>query len=287
MRQIVEEMITLWPQARITFLAADGTHAEQYATALLEQGIEVVWPSDVDAWLTWRLFHYSMSSSVALKNVVRFDSKLRRTQPQALRVFDVEALFYRRLDRMKEFIDSERDRDALRELLRHDRTWELTAVAEADAAWCVTPEEEDVVSAVAPDTPRFPVAYFCARTRPHSPDFADRRDLVFFGGFLAGAGLTERGRRPIRGRGNDAAPVEARPRAEAPRRGGGPTAAVRSLDSDRVSIVGHVDDPRPSLDRTLVDVAPMRFGSGLKLRFVETIAAGQPLVTVQVWARRD
>ena len=51
MRQIVDEMITLWPEARVTLLAADPIHAGQYAPALLEQGIEVVWPSDVDAWL--------------------------------------------------------------------------------------------------------------------------------------------------------------------------------------------------------------------------------------------
>src|SRR5262249_47351993 len=120
-------------------------------------------------------------------NFRRFDAVLRRTQPQALRVYDVEALFFRRLDRMKPVVDSEPDRAALRNFARRDRTWELAAVAEADAAWCVTAEEEAVVSAVAPLTARFPLAYF-AETRPDPPDFESRRDLLFFGGFLAGAG---------------------------------------------------------------------------------------------------
>jgi glycosyltransferase involved in cell wall biosynthesis len=62
------------------------------------------------------------------------------------------------------------------------------------------------------------------------------------------------------------------------------TPAVRSLDGELVNVVGYVADPRPWLDRTLVHVAPMRFGSGLKLRFVETIAAGQPLVTSAIGA---
>jgi glycosyltransferase involved in cell wall biosynthesis len=283
MRQILEEMITLWPQARITFLAADQARAGQYAPAFLEQGIEVAWPPDIDAWLTARLFHYSIVVVSRPANFYRFDSILRRTQPQALRVFDVEALFYRRFDRMKEFTDSEPDRDALRELLRHERSWELTAAAEADAAWCVTPEEEEVVSAVAPDTPRFPVAYF-APARPDSPEFSTRRDLVFFGGFLAGAGSP-----------NEDAVLyvveEIMPRLwkhdptlKLHVVGADPTAAVRSLDSELIDVVGHVDDPRRWLDRTLVHVAPMRFGSGLKLRFVETIAAGQPLVTSSVGA---
>jgi glycosyltransferase involved in cell wall biosynthesis len=283
MRQIVEEMTSLWPQARITLLAADPTGAGQYAPAFLEQGIEVVWASDVEAWLQTRLFHYSVVVVSRPHNFGRFDEVLRRTQPQALRVYDVEALFFRRLDRMKPVVDSQPDRDALRELLRRDRTWEVTAAAEADAAWCVTAEEEAVLSSVAPSTARFPLAYF-AEASSHPPGFASRSDLLFFAGFLAGAGSA-----------NEDAVLyvvdEIMPRLwkhDAALKlhvvGADPTPAVRSLDGDLVNVVGHVADPRPWLDRTLVHVAPMRFGSGLKLRFVETIAAGQPLVTSSVGA---
>ena len=59
---------------------------------------------------------------------------------------------------------------------------------------------------------------------------------------------------------------------------------MQSLDSELIDVGGYVADPRTWLDRTLVHVAPMRFGSGLKHRFVETIAAGQPLVTSSVGA---
>jgi glycosyltransferase involved in cell wall biosynthesis len=283
MRQIVEEMITLWPHARITLLAADPSGAGQYAPALLEQGIEVVWPVDVEAWLKTRLFHYSIVVVSRPDNFRRFDAVLRRTQPQALRVYDVEALFFRRLDRMKPVVESQPDREALRNFARRDRTWELAAVAEADAAWCVTAEEEAVVTAVAPSTARFPVAYFAA---PGSdpPGFDMRHDLLFFGGFLAGAGSA-----------NEDAVLyvvdEVMPRlwkhdpaVKLHVVGADITPAVRSLDGELVSVVGYVADPRPWLDRTLVHVAPMRFGSGLKLRFVETIAAGQPLVTSTIGA---
>jgi glycosyltransferase involved in cell wall biosynthesis len=283
MRQIVEEMITLWPHARITLLAADPVNAGEYAPALLEQGIEVVWPSDVDTWLSSRLFHYSIVVVSRPDNFSRFDAALRRTQPQALRVYDVEALFFRRLDRMKPIVDSQRDREALRELLRRDRTAEVTAAAEADATWCVTAEEQAVLSAVAPSTPRFPLAYYTT-TRSHPPGFATRTDVLFFGGFLAGAGSA-----------NEDALLyvveEIMPRLwkQAPDLklhvvGADATPAVLSLDSELVNVVGYVPDPLPWLDRTLVHVAPMRFGSGLKLRFVETLAAGQPLVTSSVGA---
>jgi glycosyltransferase involved in cell wall biosynthesis len=187
------------------------------------------------------------------------------------------------LEQVKNSTHSPADREALRELLRHDRSWEVSAIAEADAVWCVTPEEQAVASAVATSTPRFPVAYF-APTQPHPPDFASRHDLVFFGGFLAGTGSP-----------NEDAVLyvveEIMPRLwkhdPALRLyivGADPTPAVRSLDGELVNVVGHVDDPRRWLDRTLVHVGPMRFGSGLKLRFVETLAAGQPLVTSSVGA---
>ena len=283
MRQMVEEMITLWPEARITLLAADAVGAGQYAPPLLDQGIEVVWPSDVDAWLQTRLFHYSIVVVSRPDNFRRFDEALRRTQPQALRVYDVEALFFRRLERMKPVVDSQPDREALRELLRRDRTAELTAAAEADAAWCVTAEEEAVLSAVAPSTARFLVSDF-AKARSDPPGFETRHDLLFFGGFLAGAGSA-----------NEDAVLhvvhEIMPRLwklDAALRlhvvGADITPAVQSLDSELIDVGGYVADPRTWLDRTLVHVAPMRFGSGLKHRFVETIAAGQPLVTSSVGA---
>lgn len=283
MRQIVQEMVALWPEARVTLLAADPTRAGDYASALLEQGIEVVWPSDMETWLHARLFHYSVVVVSRPDNFSRFDEAIRRTQPQALRVYDVEALFFRRLDRMKAVVDSQPDRDALRELLRRDRTAEITAAAEADVAWCVTAEEEAVLSAVAPSTPRFPLAYFAdVATEPSG--FATRHDLLFFAGFLAGAGSA-----------NEDAVLyvvdEIMPRLwkhdstlKLHIVGAEPTPAVRSMDNELVDVVGHVPDPRAWLDRTLVHVAPMRFGSGLKLRFVETIAAGQPLVTSTVGA---
>jgi hypothetical protein len=159
----------------------------------------------------------------------------------------------------------------------------VTAADEADAAWCVTAEEEAVLSSVAPSTARFPLTYF-AEARSDPPGFASRSDLLFFAGFLAGAGSA-----------NEDAVLqvveEIMPRVwkhDAALKlhvvGAEPTPAVRALDSELVNVVGHVEDPRLWLDRTLVHVAPMRFGSGLKLRFVETIAAGLPLVTSTVGA---
>jgi len=66
--------------------------------------------------------------------------------------------------------------------------------------------------------------------------------------------------------------------------GADPTPVVRALASDDVIIVGLVPDPGEWLQRARVHVSPLRFGAGLKLRFVDTMAAGLPFVTTTIGA---
>ena len=66
--------------------------------------------------------------------------------------------------------------------------------------------------------------------------------------------------------------------------GADPTPAVEALHGERVNVVGYVEDTAEWLARTRVHVSPMRFGSGIKLKLLDTIAAGQPFVTTAVGA---
>ncbi len=66
--------------------------------------------------------------------------------------------------------------------------------------------------------------------------------------------------------------------------GADPTPAVEALHGERVNVVGFVDDPAEWLARTRVHVSPMRFGAGIKLKLLDTIAAGLPFVTTAVGA---
>ena len=101
MAKLLLELVDLWPDARITLAAADGSEAERYAEPLLAAGIEVVAPPvDWAGWFTSRMYHYSVAIVSRGSNVTRFGGYLEQTQPQALRVFDTEALTFRRLERM-------------------------------------------------------------------------------------------------------------------------------------------------------------------------------------------
>jgi O-antigen biosynthesis protein len=107
---------------------------------------------------------------------------------------------------------------------------------------------------------------------------------VFFGGFMAGPG----------GPNEDAAVrlVEnVMPRVwetasdlEIEIIGANPTPRVRELQSRLVQVVGFVPDPLERLSRGRVHVHPLRFGAGIKLKLIDTMAAGLPFVTTPIGA---
>lgn len=69
--------------------------------------------------------------------------------------------------------------------------------------------------------------------------------------------------------------------------GSNPTAAVKALAGPGVEVLGYVSDPSlASLYRTSrVTVAPLRFGAGVKLKVLEAMQRGTPLVTTSIGAQ--
>jgi glycosyltransferase involved in cell wall biosynthesis len=66
--------------------------------------------------------------------------------------------------------------------------------------------------------------------------------------------------------------------------GSDPTIAVRDIADEHIEVVGRVPDPSWWLSRARLHLAPMRFGAGLKLKFVESMAAGLPFLTTPLGA---
>lgn len=64
-----------------------------------------------------------------------------------------------------------------------------------------------------------------------------------------------------------------------------PGPRLKALACDpRVTLTGAVEDLRPYLTRATVVVVPMRFGSGTRLKVMEALAMGKPVVSTQVGA---
>lgn len=72
------------------------------------------------------------------------------------------------------------------------------------------------------------------------------------------------------------------PAAKVQLAGASPAAAVRRLESDRVTITGWVDDIRTCYSRTKVFVAPMRMGTGLQNKLLEAMSMNIPSVTTPI-----
>jgi glycosyltransferase involved in cell wall biosynthesis len=63
-----------------------------------------------------------------------------------------------------------------------------------------------------------------------------------------------------------------------------PTPEVRALAGDRVSVTGTVPDVRPYYSGALAAVVPLRFGSGTRLKILEAMAAGIPVISTRLGA---
>ncbi len=61
--------------------------------------------------------------------------------------------------------------------------------------------------------------------------------------------------------------------------GATPTAAVRQLGGEVVTVTGTVDDIRPCYAKSRLFVAPMRLGSGMQNKLLEAMSMGVPCVT--------
>lgn len=60
--------------------------------------------------------------------------------------------------------------------------------------------------------------------------------------------------------------------------GDAPPAEVRALAGDGVVVTGRVNDVQPYLDRAAVVAAPLRLGGGMRVKVLESLAAGKAIV---------
>jgi GT2 family glycosyltransferase len=281
---LLGELSALWPSARITLLAESGADAERYAEPLLRLGIEVACPPvDWERWFHERRFHYGHVIVSRQQNAERFAGYLSRTQPQAQRIFDTEALTFERLERLAELLPPGKERRETRAAAARTRESEIRAIQEADAVFVVSEDEARFVGEVAPGTPTF-VLPGIVEAQPDPPGFDARSDLLFFGGFLAGSASPNED--ALSYLVHDVLPLfwEEHPDVRLNVIGADMGDPVRALDGPRVRIVGYVQDPAGWLSRARVHVNPMRYGAGLKQKFLDSLAAGLPFVTTTVGA---
>lgn len=260
--------------AHVVFLPAGHERAGPHIEVLQQLGIEAwhaPFTGSLPAWL--REHGRRFSTVLASRHYVarEFLPLLRAHAPQARVVFDSVDLHFLREQREAELSG---DRALLRMAARTRRR-ELDVVARSDATLVVSTAERELLAREAPGA-RVEVVSNLHRVAGPGLPFAQRRDLVFVGGFRhppnADAVLWF------------AAEIFPRIRAALPAVrfhciGGDPPRAILALGGQPGIVVhGHVPDIDPFMQGCRVAVAPLRYGAGVKGKVNLSMAHGQPVV---------
>jgi GT2 family glycosyltransferase len=189
-------------------------------------------------------------------------------------------LHFRRLRQQADVTHDE----ALRRLAEHMREREYAIWRQADLSLYLSEEEAQIASALQPDANIGSLVPYCfdhfADPRPAPPG----HEIIFVAGF---------GHPPNEDAAfwfvNEILPLI---RAEVPEAqlsviGSNPTEPVQALAGDGISLFANVTDAEleAAYDRARVAVVPLRCGAGVKLKVVEALRAGVPLVTTPVGAQ--
>jgi polysaccharide biosynthesis protein PslH len=166
---------------------------------------------------------------------------------------------------------------ALRRLeVRAWRRFEAAVTRQMDAVVVFTERDRDALAPVVGQTRLVTIGLGAdIPERPLDPMGVDADDLLFFGSFShepnvdAAVRLARTIFPQIRAR---------RPQATLHIVGATPTAAIEGLAGDGVFVVGEVANLTPYLDRAAAIVVPLRFGSGMRVKVLEALAAGKAVI---------
>ena len=261
--------------AHVVFLPADLKHAGAYTQALQTMGVEAWYAPFAGGVPAWLREHGSRFDSViACRHYVarEFLPLLRRHAPQAQLVFDTVDLHYLRESRAAEVAgDAARARTAQR-----TRALELEVIGRSDLTLVVSEAERTLLAADAPGARVEVLSNLHHVAGPGAP-FAQRRDLVFVGGFRHPPNVDA-----VRWFAGAVFPLV---RARLPGIafhciGGDVPDSIDALGGlDGITIHGHVPDISPYMDGCRVGLAPLRYGAGVKGKVNLSMAHGQPVVS--------
>ncbi len=258
---------------RTTFLPDNRLWVERYTPALQAIGVEALyapWAADpvkffrergaeFDAIVLSR--HYVAASYLGLA---------RLYAPRAKLIFDTVDLHYLREQRAYEL-------EKKPELARHataTKAQELKLIREADTTLVVSDVEQKLLATDAPGA-RVEILSNVHEVYGCRKPFAERRDLVFVGGFQHPPN-TDAVTWFVR----DIFPLV---RAKLPDLkfhviGSKVPASITALADEHVIVHGYVEDIAPYMDGCRVSVAPLRYGAGVKGKVNMAMSYGLPVV---------
>lgn len=210
-------------------------------------------------------------------NVQIFREVISRFLPGVPVIYDAEALFFRRLE-MQHQVASNGDGAQLQADAEEMRSIETEVFGWADAVVSISEPEAEIVRA-STSAPVHIVSPLLLNREPTSAGFDERQDIGFVAGWLAGP--TSPNSDGLIWFVHEVLPLVL---AEVTGcrllvTGHAPPANVRRLEGPAVRFTGGLRDIQPFYEKIRVAISPTRFGAGVKLKTVEAIQLGVPVVT--------
>ncbi|MEO8100985.1 MAG: glycosyltransferase [Betaproteobacteria bacterium] len=258
---------------RISFVADNGQHPEQYARLTQSLGVEVLHAPFVTP-LSAAITRYGDDFDVVVLSralvAVKYVDLVKKRMPEAKLIFDTVDLHFLRQKREADIAGDAKLIRAADEM----KAMELGIIAKADVSLVVSPYERSLLEI---DAPR---AHVQVLSNIHEPapgpkPFAVRHGLVFIGGFRHAPNV-------------DAMlwyATEVLPLLRA-RRIGIRTTVIGSdvprnilqLAADDFLIAGYVPDVEPIFNEARIAIAPLRYGAGVKGKVNLAMQFGVPVV---------
>ena len=217
-------------------------------------------------------------------NFARYAPVVRRYQPQALLTYLAEALFYRRMQRQLDLVTDPAARERHSEEMLTSRQLERAIPLEADQIICVSDEEAAILGAVPGHCQIDVVRPVVNGLAPTTGAFSERFDLLFTPGWLAGDGSPNVD--ALQWFVSEVLPrlLDVRPDIRLRVTGANPPPAALAFAGPAVTFVGFTPDLRTEYESARIVVVPMRFGAGVKVKCIEALQYGVPVVSTSVGA---
>ena len=261
----------------VTFVPENGITIPRYRDHLQAQGIEVLGgPGDLDQYL--QAVGPALRLAILSRPTVAWSMlpMLRSLAPEAKLIYDTVDLHFLRETRRAQIegtLAAKRSAE-----FHHDM--ELALAHLVDMTWVVSEVE---ARALLDEDPNLSVQIIPNVHRPElpGPPFDHREGLLFVGSYPhapnrdAAEWLVEEILPLV---------IEAIPDVTLDLVGSHPTEHIRALASEKVRVLGWVDDLEDIYHRVRLFVAPLRFGAGMKGKIGESLTYGVPVVTTHIGA---